>query len=69
MTPDGLEILREHAPKPIIDEDRKQDDIEHNWELYREGRKEVIFDDDDLAEEMERERDREDIIHLGRYGH
>jgi len=64
MTPDGLEIARDHSP----DEDRKQDDVEHNWELYREGRKEVIFDDDDLAEDRERERAREDETFYARYG-
>ena len=47
-------------------EDRKQDDIEHNWELLREGRKEVMSDDDE--EDRQRERDRQDIISLGRYG-
>ena len=31
MTPDELDFLRDNAP----DEDRKQDDVEHNWELWR----------------------------------
>jgi hypothetical protein len=66
MTPDELDFLSEHAPKTPLDEDRKQD--EHNWELLREAKKEFYFDDDDLAEDIQRERDRQDIISLGRYG-
>jgi len=56
MSPDGLEILREHAP------------TEHDLEMIREAKKEFYFDDDDLAEDQQRERDRQDIISLGRYG-
>jgi len=52
MTPDGLEIARK----------------EHDLELLREAKKEFYFDDDDLAEDRERERAREDEIFYARYG-
>jgi len=68
MTPDELDFLRDNAP----DEDRKQDDVEHNWELWREGRGEILFSDPDVAdleEERQMERDRQATISFCRNGY
>ena len=68
MTPDELDFLRDNAP----DEDRKQDDVEHNWELLREGRGEILFSDPDVAdleEERQMERDRQATISFCRNGY
>jgi len=68
MTPDELDFLRDNAP----DEDRKQDDVEHNWELLREGRGEILFSDPDVAdleEERQMERDRQATISFCREGY
>lgn len=63
------------CPIHRIDEDRKQDDVEHSWEMLREARKEIISDDpddneriweEDEAEDRQRERDRQDEINFKR---
>lgn len=62
---------------PEIDEDRKQDNVEHSWEAYhaaREARKEMINDDyddnasweEEVADERRRESDRQDEINFKR---
>jgi hypothetical protein len=62
---------------PKIDEDRKQDDVEHSWEAYhaaREAHKEMLSDDPDEnalwgeeeAEDRQRERDRQDETNFKR---
>jgi hypothetical protein len=75
MVIDALLTFTGFNPAPKIDEDRKQDDIEHNWEMLREARKEIISDDpddneraweEDEAEDRQRERDRQDEINFKR---
>ena len=65
---------------PKIDEDRKQDDVEHSWEKYRaarEARKEMLSDapdenvlwEEEAAEDRQREKDRQEEITFARNGY
>lgn len=72
MVIDALLAFTGFTPAPKIDEDRKQDNVEHSWEKYRaarEARKEMLSDEDDeqlWEEEEEHERDRQDEVNFKR---